>query len=309
MRIRHWLKKENSGLFRTSLELAAYEEKAGHDVALVDPSTENVFYGKVDHPDVELVHSQISVNTYYNGTPKFMIMHGEPLSSVGNGVSMRAIVDLAPMMDAFIAMRIDELAIWNSIKRTYLVNKGIDLEMYKPLQFEAERLSGEPAVLYVENWRGQRNPLYLCVAMQQVWRKYPKARLHLFNCNDKRMSETFKALIQNNKWWTFARTLSGGVPPDQVNLLYNRADIVVSCLHPLYARGIEALGAGKAFICPGYREPNYPWTCTLDPDDMAETIIECWENYDRVDYRKWAERFHDVAETVEQSIAIYERYM
>ena len=92
---------------------------------------------------------------------------------------MKAICDLASRVDAFIAMRKDEMSIWSSIKRTYLVNKGIDLEMYKPVEGMLEKLSGEPAVLYCENWRGQRNPLYLCVAMEKVWKKYPKARLQI----------------------------------------------------------------------------------------------------------------------------------
>jgi len=143
--------------------------------------------------------------------------------------------------------------------------------------------------------------------MQEVWKKYPKARLHLYNCNDKKMLETFQALIKNNKWQQFVRTLKGA--EQNINLLYNRADIVVSCLYPLYARGIEAFGAGKAFIGPGYKEPGYPWTCELDPVSMADAIINCYENYDQMDYRKWAEDNHDVAETVRQSIEIYERYL
>ena len=110
-----------------------------------------------------------------------------------------------------------------------------------------------------------------------------------------------------NKWWTFIRTLAG--PVKDVNLLYNRGDIVVSGLFPLYARGIEALGAGKAFIGPGYREAGYPWTCSLDPHSMAEAIVSCWEGYSSIDYRKWAEERHDVAETVRQSIDVYKRYL
>lgn len=307
MKLRHWVKKENSGLFRTTLELATYEEKQGHKVVLVNPSDGAAFYGRADEPDVELVHSQFGMSEYHNGKPAFMWMHGEPLSSVGNGVSMKAIVDLAPLMDAFIAMRADELGIWSSIKRTYLVRKGIDLEMYYPLDGVTERLSGAPAVLYIENWRGQRNPLYLCKAMEIVHQKYPAARLHLYNLQDKRMQETFKALIDNNKWHTFIRSLQG--PVKDVNTLYNRVDMVVSCLYPLYARGIEAFGAGRAFIGPGYHEDNYPWTCDLQPESMAKAIIDCWEGYDAVDYRKWALDHHNVDDTVKESVAIYERYL
>ena len=309
MNIKHWVRKENSGLFRTTLELAEAEERQGHEVTLVQPTEEKIFYGNGHEPDIELVHSQMSVNSYYNGKPKGMWMHGEPLSSVGNKVSMKAIVDMSPKMDFFVCMRKEEHIIWNSIKRTYYVPKGIDLERFKPIEGVVEKLAGEPSILYLENWRGQRNPLYLCIAMQEVWKKYPKARLHLVNCNDKKMRDMFKALIQNNAWWTFIRTLSGGVDSSKVNELYNKIDIVVSCLYPLYARSIEAFGAGKAFIGPGYNEPGYPWTCELQPESMAEAIINCWENYDQVDYRAWAEKNHDVDETVRQSVEIYERYL
>lgn len=307
MKILHWMKKENSGLARSTLELAKYEEKQGHGVCIKEPEADMPVYGVDKDIDVHCIHSQINVRTYHDSKPKFMWMHGEPLSSVGNGVSMKAIVDLAPICDAFLCMRREEWAIWNSIKRTYRVPKGIDLELYKPLEGITEKLSGEPAVLYIENWRGQRNPLYLCVAMQKVYEKFPNARLHLYNLQDKRMKETFDALIKNNKWWTFIRSVQGPVP--DVNTLYNRVDMVVSGLYPLYARGIEAFGAGKAFIGPGYREPGYPFTCELDPDSMADAIIKCWENYTQVNYRKWAEENHDVNESVKQSIEVYQRYL
>jgi len=303
----HWMKKENSGLARTTLELAKYEERQGHGVCIKQPHEDTPIYGREVETDVHSIHSQINIKAYHDGKPKVMWMHGEPLSSVGNGISMKAIVDLAPVCDAFICMRKEEWPIWNSIKRTFVVQKGIDLEDYHPLDGITEKLSGEPAVLYIENWRGQRNPLYLCIAMQEVHKKYPKARLHLYNIQDKKMQETFEALYKNNKWWPFLRSMQG--PVKDVNLLYNRVDMVVSCLYPLYARGIEAFGAGKAFIGPGYKEPGYPFTCDLDPMSMADAIIKCWENYGQINYRKWAEEHHDVNETVKQSIDVYKRFI
>jgi glycosyltransferase involved in cell wall biosynthesis len=322
MRIGHWMRREKSGLAFTTLELVQAEEKRGHSVFLREPTDEQGLPGKLLYGqestdcDVECVHSQMPLTSYFSRRPKFLWMHGEPLSSVGNGVSMKAIVDMAPKVDAFIAMRQEEAAVWNTIKRTYVVPKGIDLERFRPLEVAPHsdsdpksKLSGEPAVLYAEHWRGQRNPLYICVAMEKVWRKYPKARLHLFNCQDPKMHATFKALHQNNKWWVFLRTLSGPVPDGEVNLLYNRADIVVSGLYPLYARSIEAFGAGKAFIGPGYRDPEYPWRCDLDPDSIADAITNCWENHDQVNYRQWAERKHDVLSTVAACEDIYRRYL
>ena len=171
-----------------------------------------------------------------------------------------------------------------------------------------EWLSGDPAVLYYENWRGQRNPLYPCLAMEQVLKKYPKARLHLYNCPGGKMHETFKAFIDHAKWWRFVRSLQG--PVEDVNLLLNKVDIVVSGLYPLYARGIEAFGAGKAFIGAGYKEDGYPWQCSeFSPDALAEAIIRCHENYDQVNYRQWAETRHDVMDTMRQATAVYERYL
>jgi len=316
------MRKEESGLAFTTWEGVQAEERQGHGVLLREPSDKegmpgSVLYGDAGlKTDVECVHSQMPLSSYFGTTPRFLWMHGEPLSSVGNGISMKAIVDMAPKVEAFIAMRQEEARYWQSLKRTYVVPKGIDLERFRPMTVPAHvdgddttKLSGEPAVLYCEHWRGQRNPLTLCVAMEQVWQKYPKARLHLFNCTDQKMYATFQALHKHAKWWTFLRTMSGPVKDEEVPLLYNRADIVVSCLYPLYARSIEAFGCGKAFIGPGYTDPEYPWHCTLDPDAMAQSIIDCWENYGRLDYRKWAERKHDVQETVRQTIDIYERYL
>lgn len=322
MRIGHWMRREKSGLAFTTLELVQAEERCGHTVFLREPTDAEglpgqLLYGQESMEcDVECIHSQMPLTSYFNGHPKFLWMHGEPLSSVGNGISMKAIVDMAPKVDAFICMRKEEYTVWRSIKRTYIVPKGIDLDRFCPIDVKPHddkdplsKLSGEPAVLYAEHWRGQRNPLYLCAAMEQVWQKYPKARLHLFNCTDPKMYETFLALHRHNKWWTFLRTISGPVKDDEVNLLYNRADIIVSCLYPLYARSIEAFGAGKAFIGPGYNDPEYPWHCSLDPDSMAKTILDCWENYDRINYRKWAEEKHNVLNTIATCEKIYQRYV
>ena len=308
MRLMHYIKKEASGLFTTAMELCKYEEKQGHTICVRQPGTDQPLYGRDSGKwDMQVIHSQMPIKAYHNNVPAGMFMHGEPLSSVGNGVSMKAIVELASLCEFFICMRQEEWPIWNSIKRTFVVPKGIDLEKYRPLDTLPEKLSGEPAVLYIENWRGNRNPLYLCVAMQEVWKKHPNARLHLYNITDKRMLDTFKALIDHNKWHTFIRSLQG--PVADVNELYNKVDMVVSCLHPLYARGIEAFGAGKAFIGPGYREPGYPWTCDLDPISMAETIMACWEDYDKVNYRQWAIERHDANESVRQCIEVYQRYL
>ena len=309
MKLTHWMRRECSGLAFTTLELAEEEERQGHQIRVHEPSAETAILSKFDGPpDVHCIHSQIGMETYHDRIPKVMWMHGEPLGSVGNGISMRAIVDLAPSCEAFICMRKDEWPIWNAIKRTYLVRKGVDLQRFHPMNGTApEKLGGDPAVLYYENWRGDRNPLILCQAMVDVVKRFPKAQLHLYNCPGGKMADTFLKLMKHCRWYTFLKTLHGSEP--DVNALLNRADIVVSCNYPLYARGIEAFAAGKPFICPGYHEHEYPFTCELEVGSMARAIIQCWEESGKIDYRTWAEQHHNVADTVAESLDVYRRFL
>lgn len=307
MKLTHWMRRENSGLAYTTMELAEEEQRQGHQIRMHEPSVDSAILSDFDGPpDIHLIHSQLGMSTYHDNIPKVMWMHGEPLGSVGNGISMRAIVDLAPICDAFICMRKDEWPIWNAIKRTYLVPKGIDLQRFTPLP-DVKKLAGSPAILYYENWRGERNPLMLCRAMVDVVKKFPDAKLHLFNCPGGKMQDTFLKLINHCRWSTFIKTLHGA--ESDVNALLNRADIVVSCNAPLYARGIEAFGAGKAFIGPGYKEHDYPYQCDLSVQSMADAIVRCWENYSAINYREWAVQHHNVTESVKASLDVYRRYL
>ena len=93
MRIVHWMKREKSGLAYTTIELAAAEEKLGHQVCIREPSG-NVLYGQPsDDCDVELIHSQLPVQSYHNGKVRFCWMHGEPMRT---WLPMNRIVAVAP---------------------------------------------------------------------------------------------------------------------------------------------------------------------------------------------------------------------
>jgi len=310
LNILKWMRRENSGLVRTTLEHAKYEERLGHQVAIREPQG-RLLWGQPFEPDIHTVHSQLGMDAYHDGKPHVMLMHGEPLSSVGNGISMRAIIGLAPLMDAFICMRKAELAVWNLIKRTHYVQKGVDLEVFRPLE-GVEKLEGEPAVVYYENQRGVRNPLYIITAMAQVHRRNPKARLHIFNITDKRQADCWQEFTKHSKLWTFLRTLSGSVKQNEVPQMLNRADIVVSALYPLSARGIEALACGKAYISAGYDggDGQYPWIVPeYSVEAFAETIEACWGDYGKVDYRGYAEQYHDEAESSKQRCEVYAKYL
>jgi len=139
MRLVHFVKKEVSGLYRTTIEICQAEQEMGHEVLIKEPQGK-VIYGQLSGPaDVNLIHSQYDLHEYHatrnewgieTSTPVFLWCHGEPISSVGNGVSMRALTDLAPLTDAFLCMRVEEQGIWNSLKRCYYVTKGVDLNIF-----------------------------------------------------------------------------------------------------------------------------------------------------------------------------------
>jgi glycosyltransferase involved in cell wall biosynthesis len=310
VRILKSMRQEQSGLARTTLEHAKFEARLGHDVAIREPQGQ-LLWGQDFEPDIITIHSQLSPGFYHDGKPKIMLMHGEPLSSVGNGISFKAILDLAPMMDCFICMRRAEWPVWSLVKRTHYVPKGIDLEIFHPIE-GVQRLEGEPAVLCYENIRGIRNPLYVITAMAHVVKKLPKARLHIFNVTDKKMYDTFSTFVKQSKLWTYVRTLTGPVKQQDVPGLLNRADIVVSSLYPLSARGIEALGCGKAYVSAGYDggEGQYPWIVPeYSVEAFADTIIDCWGDYQKINYREYGEKYHDEAESSKQRIQIYEKYV
>ena len=279
----------------------------GHEVCIRQPSTEEYIFGDLEKPDVHCIHTQLGQSAFYDGVPKFLWMHGEPLVSVGNRSSMKAIMELGTHCEAFLCMREEEHSIWKHVKKTFVVPKGISLERFHPIPQVVEKLEGAPSVLYIENWRANRNPLYLCVAMAEVWKKYPDARLHLYNCTDEKMFDIFQGLRETCQWHPFFRSLCGTV--EDINLIYNRCDIVASCLYPLYARSIECFGAGKPLICPGYQVDGYRYQCELEPHSIARAIIKCWEDRENFNARTWAEEHHDVSETVRQTIDIYRRYL
>lgn len=306
MKIVHWVKKENSGLFRTTFELAKYEEKAGHAVSMRVPMDQTVIYGfKEAEFDIHCIHSQIHPSFYKDGKPKFLFMHGEPDYGMLHKISTSAIMDLVPLVDAFIAFNEAEANIWNSFKRTYLIPKGIDLDSYKPIQLP-KKLTGEPAVLYAEHWRGFRHPFHAFVALEKVAAKMPKMRFYPFGC-PKEDKDFWLRLIRQNRYNTFCP----GVFQPQMNMagLLNMADIVVSPVFPSYGRvSLEALACNKPVVA--YKtNPHATFKCeSYDPQDMADKVIQCWEEKPN-GQRKYAEENLSAKDMADAAIKIYERFV
>ena len=143
--------------------------------------------------------------------------------------------------------------------------------------------------------------------MKIVYQQLPDARLHLYNCDDPKMYKTFMAMSDYCKLPIFLRSLMG--PVIDVVDLYNKADIVVSCLNPLYARtAVESLACGTKFVSPGYAIDNYPFKCEFSPESIAAAIIKAWKDK-QFEARKWAEDHHSAEEMTKQALNIYEKVL
>jgi len=306
MRIAHWVKKEDSGLFKTASELAGSEEKLGHEVCIRTPNEQANLYGFTDNNfDIHCIHSQMPPIFLKDGKPKILFLHGEPDYGMMLKVSISAIMDLAPIVDAMISFNEDEARIWNSFKRVYIIQKGINLEVYKP-QDLGKKLNGSPAILYTEHWRQFRHPLHVLVAMEKVIQKLPKAKLYLFGC-PKEEKDFWMRLLKQNRYTLFTPGLFQ--PQPDMPTLLNLADIVVSPVYPSYGRvSLEALACNKPVVA--YKtNPHATYKCEpYDIGDMAAKIIACHEEKPN-GQRKYAEAYLDCMEMTRQAVEVYKRFV
>jgi len=307
LKIVHWLKKESSGLFRTTVELAKYEERAGHHVSLRTPKEQETFYGFKDSDfDIHCIHSQIHPHYYKDGKPKLLFLHGEPDYGMMAKISTTAIMDLVPIVDAFVSFHPDETRIWSSFKRTYVIPKGIDLEVYKPDEKPKKKLKGSPAILYTEHWRTFRHPLHVFVALEKVFKKLPNMRFYPFGCPETE-KEFWMRLLKQNRYVHFCP----GIFQRQKDIagLINMADIVVSPVYPSYGRvALEATACNKPTVAYN-TNPHADYRCEpYNPDDMAAKVLQCWEEK-KNGQRQYAEKNLDAKAMADSAIELYRRFL
>jgi glycosyltransferase involved in cell wall biosynthesis len=306
MKIIHWLKKEVSGLFNTTTELAKHEEQLGHNVSLRMPQNNESFYGfRDDNCDIHAIHSQINPYYYKDDKPKILFLHGEPDYGMLHKISTNAIMRLIPLVDCFVCFNPEEAKIWNSFKRTYVITKGIDLKKYKPIKLN-KKLKGNPSILYCEHWRTFRHPLHTLIALERVIKKLPTMKFYPFGCpeDDK---EFWLNLIKQNHYTVFTPGIFK--PQKDLTQLLNLADIIISPVFPSYGRvSLEALACNKPVVAYN-TNPHATYKCQpYNPDDMASKIIQCYaENPNS--QRKYAETNLDAKKMAEEAINIYRRFI
>lgn len=306
MKLLHWVKKENSGLFRTVAELAKYEERLGHQTALREPANNNTFYGfTTDDPDMHCIHSQINPAYYKDDIPKVLFLHGEPDYGMMTKVSTNAIMDFAPQVEAFITLNEKEGQIWNSFKKTHVIPKGIDLEKYKPIASN-KKLKGSPSILYIEHWRQFRHPLHVFVALEKVYRKNTKMRFYPFGCpaGDR---DFWLKIIRQNKYSFFCPGVFQ-FQKSSVDLI-NMCDMVISPVYPSYGRvSIEAKACNKPVIAYN-TNPHADYK--IEPyniDAIVDSVIDCWDKKPN-GQRKYAEDNLSAMDMAKAAVDIYRRYV
>uniref|UniRef100_A0A6H1ZI52 Putative glycosyltransferase n=1 Tax=viral metagenome TaxID=1070528 RepID=A0A6H1ZI52_9ZZZZ len=307
MKIVHWVKREQSGLFRTTIELAKYEEKLGHSAALRQPQGNQTFYGFSDDDfDVHCIHSQIHPHYYKDNKPKFLFMHGEPDYGMMNKVSVTAVMDLIPIVDTLIAFNKDEAKIWNTFKRTHVITKGVDTDRYRPMNDLGKKLKGNPAILYCEHWRTFRHPFHIFVALEKAVKKLPGLKFYPFGCPAEEKDFWMRIIKQNRFTWFTPGIFQW---QDKMEVLLNLADIVISSVYPSYGRvSLEAMACNKPVIACN-TNPHADYKCEpYNPDDMAEKIIQCWSEK-KNGQRQYAEKNLSAAKMAEEAIEIYKRFV
>ena len=306
MKILHWLKKEKSGLFQTTVELAKYEEKLGHIVALREPAKNETFYGfRDDDFDIHCIHSQINPHYYKDGKPKILFLHGEPDYGMMNKISIQAILDMVSVIDCMVSFHPDEARMWNSFKRTYTITKGVDLEKYKE-EDKGKKLKGSPAILYAEHWRTFRHPFHVFVALEKVYKKLPNMRFYPFGCPDSE-KEFWKRLVRQNRYNIF----TPGVFQVQKSIsdLINLCDILVSPVYPSFGRvSLEAKACNKPVVAYNTNKHADYQCAPYNPDDMADKILQCWEEK-KNGQREYAEKNLSAEMMAKEAIEIYRRFV
>jgi glycosyltransferase involved in cell wall biosynthesis len=128
--------------------------------------------------------------------PKVFVIHGSLEASLYSELdpsqhkfaSLSVAIQLMNSCDASIAIhrrQYDNYKQFDYSNKLSYVRRGVDLERWRPTGSKMN-LDGEPAVLYGEQWRHQKDPLMSLYAMYELGRKNKNARLHVYNCEDYR---------------------------------------------------------------------------------------------------------------------------
>jgi glycosyltransferase involved in cell wall biosynthesis len=299
-------------------ELAKYEEKLGHSVALRDPGKNETFYGFDDDDfDIHAIHHQIYPFYFKDRKPKILFFHGNPEYMMRVGGSTTVLMELLDLADACLVYIPEQEPVWNSFHRMYAIPKGIDLEVYKPKKVK-KKLIGDPVIVYAENWLSNQNPLPVFVALEKVFIQYPEMRFHPLGCTSK-LTELWMHVIRRNKYHFFTPKLyefrqtdfsDGALFKSSMVDIYNMADMVISPTFPSYGRvSLEALACDKPTITYECNPHGTYKSKYYDVDDMAEKIIQCIEEKPKKKMREYAEKNLDLNRSAEETIKLYQRFL
>lgn len=200
MKIRHWVVQDSSGMSHLALAVAEGERRLGHDVDLVDATSQSSCRDPrhVD-ADVHCVHSQCGladlayIRDLMGRAPRVVFYsHGIPedtLTLSVNDVLLKerpGVEDIWGLTrywlaraDAFVVFNARQQALFQSMGRVVdCVPFGVDTEFWADGPRQVPRLKGAPAVWTGENQSRTKWALDAILAWPFVVAQVPEAHLH-----------------------------------------------------------------------------------------------------------------------------------
>ena len=191
------------------------------------------------------------------------------------------------------------------------VQGGVDLEKWIP---EGTKIPfpSHPCIVYMDIWRDMKLPMTLFMAMKEVVKEVPTARLQLFNVPKGREAWWMRVLCKVGVDH-LVENYKGGIwgNPEQV---YRGADIIVNPVEggTISGVGVEALACGcPVLILEGNKSKYASIKSKDDPDSMAKALVKLWKRIEadrdevRLEARMIAEKNYSVRRMVTEMLDIY----
>jgi len=290
-----------SGLYEATKDLIKYERKLGIDSQFVesvvkDPDLKTYTDGWLtakpwawaEDADVLVMHRSLP-NELAHKKPKVVVMHG-PLEIMmmnehsGPGENFNFNINMIWDYDACVAITPQDYEIaqhFDEKKRLRFIEDAVDVERYS-LNGWAYEYANHPAIISADTIRLNKIPLHIILAMENVRKRIPSARLNFFSIplvDSPTWRNIFvrSKLMHNQSNCELIQLLTGDIKP------YIRgADISFNNnLHGVHSRGsvMEAMAMGIPVVSYCGGEDYTPYIAkTWCLESIAEAVEQCWKD-------------------------------
>lgn len=326
-----------SGMYMTTAELIAAENKIGIDAGIIDTnnyegghldnSTGDQIISKdlswADDADIYVLSSTIPTDYKLKGKPMVLILHGCPRDIFETELFQMDKNNAAPFSTMLSYFKQTErygafVTLWNEhysyykdyVKNCYYVPAGCNLNKWKPDGKKYKfAVSGEPNIVYCDAWRFMKHPYHIFHGVKLAQKELPDLRFHLYGLPEKDKA-LWHELIRAAGFDKFLGELDSVI--SDLDDVYRSADMVITPIEVSHRITREATACGTPVIAGGYEHTPYNFHL-LKPSEMAEQIIRCWEDLQadpdgvKERCRATAIKHMDVMETARGLKKIYEK--